>query len=70
MENKEKQPLSKGKMDNPDQMETENESIYDKFKEEQTVDSIPLEDLKIEQQDEKNKHHTKDSSSSEKKFPE
>jgi hypothetical protein len=69
MENKDKQPLNKGKMDNPDQMNTENESIYDKFKEEQTVDSIPLEDLKIEQQDEKNKHHTKNSSSSEKKFP-
>lgn len=58
-----------GKMDNPDQLETDKESIYDKFQEEQTVDSIPLEDLKIEQFDEKHKHHTKDSSSSEKKFP-
>ncbi|OMP68065.1 hypothetical protein [Domibacillus epiphyticus] len=69
MENNDKQPLNKGKMDNPDQMNTERESIYDKFEEEQTVDSIPLEDLRIEQQDEKKKHHTKDSSSSEKKFP-
>lgn len=56
-------------MDNPDQMKTDKESIYDKFKNEQTVDSIPLEDLRMEQEEEKNKHDTKDNSSSEEKFP-
>lgn len=61
--------LGKGKMDNPEQIDTEKESLYDKFPEEQTVDAIPLEDLKMEQEEEKNKHATKSSSSSERKFP-
>lgn len=61
--------LDQGKMDNPEQIDTNKESMYDKFKEEQTVDSIPLEDLKIEQEGEKRPHHTQDTSSSEKKFP-
>ncbi|MEK4031161.1 hypothetical protein MKZ02_21885 [Pseudobacillus sp. FSL P4-0506] len=64
-----KKEFSKSKMDNPDQMKTDKESIYDKFKNEQTVDSIPLEDLRMEQEEEKNKHDTKDNSSSEEKFP-
>ncbi|MBM7649596.1 hypothetical protein JOC78_002570 [Bacillus ectoiniformans] len=64
-----KKPLKQGKMDNPDQMDTEKESLYDQFESEQNVDSIPLEDLKQEQREEKDKHGTKDSSSSEKKFP-
>lgn len=61
--------LDQGKMDNPEQIDTEKESLYDKFKEEQTVDAIPLEDLKLEQREEKRHHDTKDTSSSEKKFP-
>ncbi|MCP3762239.1 hypothetical protein NLX67_07535 [Domibacillus sp. A3M-37] len=61
--------LDQGKMDNPEQIDTDKESLYDKFEEEQNVDAIPLEDLKIEQRDEKDKHKTKDSSSSEKKYP-
>lgn len=61
--------LDQGKMDNPEQIETENESLYDKFEEEQNVDAIPLEDLKMEQREEKDKHKTKDSSSSEEKYP-
>ncbi|MFK2826083.1 hypothetical protein QYG89_10450 [Bacillus sp. B190/17] len=70
MATEEKQPLKRGKMDNPDQMKTDKESLYDQFQSEQTVDSIPLEDLKLEQKEEKNKHATKSSSSSEEKFPE
>lgn len=58
-----------GKMDNPEQIDTEKESIYDKFEEEQNVDAIPLEDLKLEQREEKDKHATKNSSSSEEKYP-
>ncbi|KAB7705345.1 hypothetical protein F9802_14705 [Bacillus aerolatus] len=69
MAEEKKRPLQRGKMDNPDQMETDKESIYDKFKSEQTVDSIPLEDLRMEQEEEKDKHGTKDDSSSEEKYP-
>ncbi|QCJ42642.1 hypothetical protein FAY30_12390 [Bacillus sp. S3] len=55
-------------MDNPEQYPTENESLFDKFKSEQTVDPIPLEDLKEEQLEEKAKHDSKETSSSEKKY--
>ncbi|OES45174.1 hypothetical protein [Domibacillus iocasae] len=58
-----------GKMDNPEQIDTDKESLYDKFEEEQNVDAIPLEDLKLEQREEKDKHGTKHSSSSEEKYP-
>ena len=64
-----KNPLQKGKMDNPEQNKSEKESIYDKFESEQHVDSIPLEDLKMEQREEKDKHATKSHSSSEEKYP-
>ncbi|AYV73564.1 hypothetical protein M1D49_03920 [Bacillus sp. PK3-056] len=55
-------------MDNPEQYPTENESLFDKFEIEQTVDPIPMEDLKEEQREEKAKHATKNTSSSEKKY--
>ncbi|GLY11609.1 hypothetical protein ACP2W0_15085 [Pseudobacillus badius] len=69
MAEEKKERLQKGKMDNPEQMKTDKESLYDKFKSEQTVDSLPLEDLRMEQEEEKDKHATKDNSSSEEKFP-
>lgn len=56
------------KMDNPEQYPTENESCFDKFKSEQTVDPIPMEDLKEEKREESRKRDTKDTSSSEKKY--
>lgn len=52
----------------PEQYPTEKESLYEKFENQQHVDPIPLEDLKIEQQDEKEKHKTKNDSSSERKY--
>lgn len=55
-------------MDNPEQYRTNKESLHDKFESEQTVDPIPMEDLKQEKREEKNGHHTKDSSSSEEKY--
>jgi hypothetical protein len=55
-------------MDNPEQYSTSKESLHDKFESELTVDPIPLEDLRLEMKEEKDGHHTKDSSSSEKKF--
>ncbi|WP_071459235.1 hypothetical protein [Bacillus massilinigeriensis] len=55
-------------MDNPEQFLTENKTLHDMFEEEQTVDPIPLEDLKEEQREEKKGRHSKDTSSSEKKY--
>jgi hypothetical protein len=55
-------------MDNPEQYETKTESLHDKFKSELTVDPIPMEDLNQEKHEEKDGHHSKDSSSSEKKY--
>lgn len=46
----------------------EKRTKLDDFSEQQFVDDIPLEDLKIEQADEKNKHKTKDDSQSERKY--
>lgn len=46
----------------------EDKSIHDKFESEQYVDEISLEDLKIEQREEKNKRKSQDSSSSEQKY--
>ncbi|KIY21709.1 hypothetical protein [Mesobacillus subterraneus] len=55
-------------MDNPEQYSTRKKSLHDTFKSELTVDPIPIEDLNQEKQEEKDGHHTKDSSSSEKKY--
>lgn len=56
-------------MDNPEQVKTDKKTMHEMFKEEETVDSIPLEDLKQDMEDEKNPRSTKDNSSSEEKFP-
>lgn len=56
-------------MDNPEQFKTDNKTMHEMFKEEETVDSIPLEDLKQDMEDEDNPRKTKDNSSSEEKYP-
>lgn len=48
----------------------EDRTKLDGFYEQRFVDDIPLEDLKIEQDDEKDKHKTKDDSQSERKYKE
>ncbi|WP_026675330.1 hypothetical protein [Alkalihalobacterium bogoriense] len=58
----------KKKLDHPEQYPTEKESLFDKFESQQTVDPIPMEDLKIEKREEKEKHKTKSDSSSEQKY--
>ncbi|MBH0169477.1 hypothetical protein [Fictibacillus sp. 18YEL24] len=58
----------KGKMDNPEQYKTDQQSLFDKFESEQNVDPIPMEDLKQEKREEKDKKGTKNSSSSEEKY--
>ncbi|ASN06451.1 hypothetical protein [Virgibacillus necropolis] len=46
----------------------EKRTKLDEFKDQQMVDDIPLEDLKIEQKDEKKKSKSKDESQSERKY--
>ncbi|PWA11213.1 hypothetical protein DCC39_09580 [Pueribacillus theae] len=68
MNEKEREIKQRREWDNPDQMKSEGTSIYDLHEEEQNVDSIPLEDLKEEMREEKDKHDSKDLSSSERKY--
>lgn len=56
-------------MDNPENSKTDKQSIYDMHEDMQTVDSIPLEDLRLENVEEDRPEMTKHSSSSEQKFP-
>ncbi|MGN7477812.1 hypothetical protein ACTHOQ_08140 [Solibacillus silvestris] len=59
--------LKHKKLDNPDLLNTEKESIFDKDKEMQFVDPVPVEELNDEVKDEKNKANTKSTSGSERK---
>ena len=56
-------------MDNPENLRTDKVSIYDMHEDMKNVDSIPLEDLKMEQKEERNHRDTKSNSSSEEKSP-
>lgn len=56
------------KRDHPEQYETDKETLFDRFESEQHVDPIPMEDLKKEKREEKQKHKTKDESASEDKY--
>lgn len=56
-------------MDNPEQIKTDEKTMHEMFKEEQTVDAIPLEDQKQNMEDEENKRSTKSSSGSEEIYP-
>ncbi|MFC0272909.1 hypothetical protein ACFFIX_15885 [Metabacillus herbersteinensis] len=64
----EKNNTKKEKRDHPEQYPTDKVSLFDRFEDEQNVDPIPMEDLKIEKRDEKKNHKTKDDSSSERKY--
>jgi hypothetical protein len=69
MENKmNSESYKTNKMDHPEQYETTNESLFDKFESERTVDPIPMEDLNEEKQEEKHKRDSKHTSSSEEKY--
>ncbi|MGQ8874460.1 hypothetical protein [Paenibacillus sp. TSA_86.1] len=54
--------------DHPEQYKTEHESMLDQYEQEQTVDPIPMQDLNMEAQEEKNKDQTKRNSSTEEKY--
>ena len=69
MENKKTRTNYKtNQMDHPEQYETTEESLFDQFESERTVDPIPMEDLNEEKQDEKHKRDSKNTSSSSKKY--
>ena len=55
------------KLDNPDMVNTDKESLFDKHEDMQTVDPIPVEELNEEVKDERDKRGTKQSLGSEKK---
>ncbi|KGE19681.1 hypothetical protein [Paenibacillus wynnii] len=54
--------------DHPEQYPTEKESLFDMDESEQHVDPIPVEDLNLEKQEEKDKEGTKHRSSSDEKY--
>lgn len=54
---------------NPDVLDTDKESIFDKHEDMKTVDPIPVEELNEKVKDEKNKTKTKDSSATDKRYP-
>ncbi|MEK4205188.1 MULTISPECIES: hypothetical protein [Paenibacillus] len=64
----EKHQLNSDKRDHPEQYPTEKESLFNLHESEQNVDPIPMEDLTLEKQEEKNKEETKHRSSSDKKY--
>lgn len=68
-ENDKAENLKEGPLDTPDEVKSDKESIYDKDPEMQTVDPIPMEELNQQVEDEKHNHHTKDTSSSEERYP-
>ncbi|WP_123043860.1 hypothetical protein [Cohnella candidum] len=72
MEREQKMPKvwPRGERDNPEQYPTENESLFDMWESERNVDPIPVEDVKMEQREERDKDGTKNESSSEEKYPE
>lgn len=67
---RDRKPSDQAPMDNPEQYKTDKKTLTEMHKEEMNVDPIPMEDLKQEQREEKDKRGSKDSSSSQEKFPE
>jgi hypothetical protein len=65
----ERETRNSGPMDNPEQIKTDKETMHEMFKEEQTVDAIPLEDLKQNMEDEATPRSTKEDSGSDKLYP-
>lgn len=58
-----------GTHDHPEQYPTGNESLFDMHESEMNVDALPMEDISMEQQEEKNKDgESKNRSSSDDKY--
>jgi len=62
-----KKPI-RDERDHPEQYPTDHPSLFDLDESEQNVDPIPVEDLTLEKQEEKDKEGTKHRSSSDKKY--
>lgn len=60
--------LQQGKMDNPDMLNTEKESLFDMHDDMKTVDPLPMEELNDQVKDEENQEDTKSTSGSERKY--
>lgn len=60
--------LQQGKMDNPDMLDTEKESLFDMHDDMKTVDPLPMEELNDQVKDEENQEDTKSTSGSERKY--
>jgi hypothetical protein len=56
-------------MDNPEYLRTDKENIYDMHEDMKTVDAIPLEDARMELEEQKVPHDSKSNSSSAEKTP-
>lgn len=54
--------------DHPEQYPTDSPSLFDLHEDERHTDPIPVEDLKLEVQEERDKEETKDRSSSDRKY--
>lgn len=57
------------KLDNPDLVDTDKESLFDIDEDMKNVDPIPVEELNEKVKDERNNRATKSTSSSEKRYP-
>ncbi|MGE7090077.1 hypothetical protein ACQKII_01190 [Lysinibacillus sp. NPDC048646] len=64
----EKKQAKTRRTNNPDVLDTDKESIFDKHEDMKTVDPIPVEELNDKVKDEKNKTKTKDKSATDKRY--
>ena len=64
----EKKQAKTRRTNNPDVLDTDKESIFDKHEDMNTVDPIPVEELNEKVKDEKNKTKTKDTSATDKLY--
>ncbi len=60
--------VQQGKMDNPDMLNTEKESLFDMHDDMKTVDPVPMEELNDEVKDEDDHEATKSTSGSERRY--
>ncbi|WP_413365000.1 hypothetical protein [Lysinibacillus sp. 3P01SB] len=60
--------VQQGKMDNPDMLDTQKESLFDMHEDMKTVDPLPMEELNDQVKDEDNHEATKSTSGSERRY--
>ncbi len=60
--------VQQGKLDNPDMLDTEKESLFDMQDDMKTVDPLPMEELNDQVKDEDDHEATKSTSGSERRY--